>query len=113
MNDKARKKLAERLREARERKGLSQEEVAQSLGIPRPAVSQIENAHRRVEALELAQLAKLYGQPLSFFADEPTDHAGFEMLRRTAAALSEKDREEVLRFAELLRSKAEEARRRQ
>ncbi|KYF84246.1 hypothetical protein BE17_49430 [Sorangium cellulosum] len=113
MSDEARKRLAARLRDARERKGLSQEAVAEALGIPRAAISQIEHAHRRVEALELARLAKLYSQPLSFFADEEPEGGGrLELLRRTAAELSDKDREEVLRFAELLRGKAEEARKR-
>lgn len=107
MTDDGRMKLAERLREAREAAGLSQEDVAQKLGVPRPAVSQIENGHRRVEALELARLAKLYGRPLGFFADEePVGSKRQDALHRTTAALSEKDRAEVLRFAEYLRQKA-------
>jgi transcriptional regulator with XRE-family HTH domain len=109
MSDGDRKRLAARLREAREAAGLSQEDVAQTLGLPRPAISQIENGHRRVEALELARLAKLYGRPLSAFAyDEPAGAKRIEALNRTAAALSEKDRAEVLRFAEFLRQKSEE-----
>lgn len=103
-----RKQLAERLREAREGAGLSQEEVAQKLGLPRPAISQIENGHRRVEALELARLAKLYARPLAFFADEePVGAKRFDALHRTTAELSTKDQAEVLRFAEFLRQKAE------
>jgi len=108
-----RKVLADRLREAREAAGLSQEDVAQKLGLLRPAISQIENGHRRVEALELARLAKLYGRPLSFFADEePVGATRFDALHRAAAELSAKDRAEVVRFAEYLRQKAEEAGRR-
>jgi transcriptional regulator with XRE-family HTH domain len=108
MNNDDRSRLAARLREARESAGLSQEEVAGSLGLPRPAISQIENGHRRVEALELARFAKLYARPLSFFADEePVGAKRFDALHRTAAALSEKDRAEVLRFAEFLRQKAD------
>ncbi len=113
MTDLARKRLADLLRKAREEKGLSQEEVAVQLKIPRPAISQIENGNRRVGALELARLAKLYERPLSFFAqEEPKGSERLEMLGRTAAALSDKDRDEVLRFAEYLRQKAEEARKR-
>ncbi|WP_434299319.1 helix-turn-helix domain-containing protein [Corallococcus exiguus] len=107
MTDDGRMRLAARLREAREAAGFSQEDIAQKLSIPRPAVSQIENGHRRVEALELARLAKLYGRPLAFFADEePVGSKRLDALHRTAAALSEKDRDEVLRFAEFLRQKA-------
>jgi transcriptional regulator with XRE-family HTH domain len=106
-----RAKLAQKLKEAREVASLSQDEVAQKLDLPRPAISQIENGHRRVEALELARLAKLYRQPLAFFADEDTaDPTRLDALHRTARDLSEKDRDEVLRFAEFLRQKAEEAR---
>lgn len=109
MTDGARKRLAERLREAREAAGLSQEDVAQKLSLPRPAISQIENGHRRVEALELARLAKLYGRSLSFFAEEePVGAKRLDALHRTTAELSEKDRAEVLRFAEFLRQKADD-----
>ena len=64
MTDQGRKDIADKLRVAREEKGLSQEEVALKLGLPRPAISQIENGRLRVEVLELIQLAKLYEIPL-------------------------------------------------
>lgn len=108
-----RAKLAQKLKEARESADLSQDEVAQKLDLPRPAISQIENANRRVEALELARLARLYGKPMSFFSDEETaDTTRLEALHRTATGLSDKDRDEVLRFAEYLRQKADEGRKR-
>jgi transcriptional regulator with XRE-family HTH domain len=108
-----RERLVQKLKEAREAVGLSQDEVAKELELPRPAISQIENGNRRVEALELARLAKLYRQPLSFFADdEPAESPRLQALHRTAKDLSEKDRDEVLRFAEFLRQKAQEARKR-
>src|SRR5688572_19283687 len=111
MTEMARKRLAVLLRKAREDKGLSQEEVADRLDVPRPAISQIENGHRRVEALELAMLAKLYGRPFSYFADEePKESGRIEALARTAASLSDRDKEEVLRFAQYLRQKAERLR---
>lgn len=113
MTDISQKRLADLLRRAREDKGLSQEEVASKLDIPRPAISQFENGNRRVTALELARLAKLYGRPLSFFAqEEPRNSDRLDMLTRTAGELSEKDRDEVIRFAQYLRQKAEEARKR-
>lgn len=109
MSEAERIRLGALLREAREGVGFSQEEVAQSLGLPRPAVSQMENGRRRVEALELARLAKLYERPLSFFADEEPVGAGpLEALHRTAAELSDNDRAEVLRFAEFIRQRAKD-----
>jgi transcriptional regulator with XRE-family HTH domain len=111
MTDQGRKDIADKLRVAREEKGLSQEEVALKLGLPRPAISQIENGRRRVEVLELIQLAKLYERPLEFFANEqPVASNRFEMFRRAASALSDEDRDQVLRFAEFLRDKANKSR---
>lgn len=108
MSDEARKQLAERLREAREYLGLSQEEVAQHLGLPRPAVSQIEHGNRRVDAIELAKFARLYQRPVSHFTGEETinEPPQIELLKRAATELSDQDRNEVLRFAEFLRSKS-------
>ncbi|ANZ35296.1 hypothetical protein BBK82_03575 [Lentzea guizhouensis] len=53
--------LAENLRVARAASGLSQQAVADSTGIPRTAVSDIEHGKREVGALELKALANLFG----------------------------------------------------
>ena len=45
--------MATRLREAREYLGFSQDEVAVSLGVSRPAITNIEAGSRKVEAIEL------------------------------------------------------------
>jgi len=108
MPEKARRELGELGRVAREYLGLSQEEVAQQVGLPRPAVSQIEHGNRRVEAIELAKFAKLYQRPVSHFTgEEPVgEPPQLELLKRAAAKLSDQDRDEVLRFAEFLRSRS-------
>jgi transcriptional regulator with XRE-family HTH domain len=105
-----RRRLGEKLRDARKYVGLSQEEVAGILKLPRTALTDIENGQRKVEALELKRLAELYRQPVSYFTGEddaasplPADVAH---LARQAAALSAKDREELGRFAEFLRARA-------
>jgi len=110
-NDAAeRKRLGEKLREARKYLGLKQEEVAGYLKIQRTALTDIENGQRKVEAIELTKLAKLYRQPVGFFAGE--DDAGSALpldvahLARKAADLSQEDRDELGRFAEYLRSRA-------
>jgi Zn-dependent peptidase ImmA (M78 family)/transcriptional regulator with XRE-family HTH domain len=62
--------LASRLREARLAAGLTQEQAAASLELPRTAVVQIEAGNRAVSTIELARLAGLYGRPIgSFFED--------------------------------------------
>lgn len=112
--DVERRRLGERLREARKYLGLKQEEVATYLKIPRTALTDIENGQRRVEAIELTRLAKLYRQPVAFFtgedeasADLPVDVAH---LARRAAALSQHDRDELGRFADYLRTRAQAGR---
>ena len=60
VKDEARKTLGERLREAREYLGFSQEEVATYLQVSRSALSNIESGQRKVDALELKKLASLY-----------------------------------------------------
>ena len=52
--------LSARLKEAREYCGFTQEEAAAHLRVPRTAISLMENGARRVGALELQRLAKLY-----------------------------------------------------
>lgn len=108
MSEEARKRLGERLKQAREYLGLSQEHVAQTVGLPRPAVSQIENGNRRVGAIELQKLAKLYQRTVGYFTDEEpiAEAPQIELLKRAAAELSEQDRDEVLRFTEFLKTRS-------
>jgi len=106
-----RKSLGARLREAREYLGLSQDEVAKGVGVPRSAISLIENGQRKVDALELKKLAELYQRPAADFTgdtdviDAPVPEM-VQHLARAAAKLTETDRAELLRFAEFLSAKA-------
>src|ERR1700683_1943989 len=52
--------LGLRLRSTRERRGLSQQAVAQALNLQRTAVTNIESGTRAVSTLELGRLADLY-----------------------------------------------------
>jgi transcriptional regulator with XRE-family HTH domain len=105
-DENERVRLGERLRQAREYLGLSQEEVSTFLKVTRTAVTGIENGQRRVEAIELKRLAELYRQPVSYFTGEDEKSASLPAdvahLARAAAKLSPKDREELGRFAEYL-----------
>ena len=110
MNDErtSRETLSARLKEAREYRGFSQEEVAQHLGVPRTAISLIESGSRRVEALELRRFAKLYQTTMESLAGEDQDTAEPESIRlvaRATADLSATDRSEVLRFVHFLQSR--------
>jgi Zn-dependent peptidase ImmA (M78 family)/transcriptional regulator with XRE-family HTH domain len=62
--------LGRRLRQAREGCGLTQEEVADELGLSRSTVAQMELGNRAVTSLELDRLAYLYGRDIrEFLAD--------------------------------------------
>jgi transcriptional regulator with XRE-family HTH domain len=109
-SERERARLGERLKQAREYVGFSQDEVASFLKIPRTAVTNMESGQRKVEALELKRLAELYRQPVSYFTSGeeemgsalPPDVAH---LARQATKLSPKDREELGRFAEFLKAR--------
>lgn len=108
-DEQARRSLGERLREAREYLGLKQGEVAAHLKLPRTALTGIESGQRRVEAIELTRLARLYRQSVGYLTgiegppDLPPDVAH---LARQAADLSQRDREELGRFTEFLLARA-------
>lgn len=109
-----RQKLGARLREAREYLGLSQDEVAKYLEIPRTALSHIESGQRRIDALELKKVALLYKRPVAYFTGEAQADASLPddvaHLARAAASLSERDRQELSRFADYLRARAQSER---
>lgn len=104
-----RRTLGERLREAREYLGFSQEDVAAFLGVSRSALSLIETGQRKVDTLELKKLAGLYKRTVGYFAGEDAEEISFgadvKHLARKVAQLSPDDREELARFADFLRAK--------
>jgi len=65
------KMLGVRLREARERTGLSQGELGALVNLDRTAVNKIESGVRKVTALELSEIAAALGVRMSSFFAEP------------------------------------------
>ncbi|NEC63818.1 XRE family transcriptional regulator [Streptomyces sp. SID9727] len=63
--------LGERIRDARKRAGMSQEELGQAVGIERTAVNKVEGGVRRVTALELSDIAGALGVRMFTFFEEP------------------------------------------
>jgi len=61
------RRLLARLREARLDAGLTQAEVAKALRRPQSFVSKCESGERRVDVIELQDLARLYRKPLAYF----------------------------------------------
>jgi transcriptional regulator with XRE-family HTH domain len=56
-----------RLIAARTMARYSQGEVAKALGMPQSRLSRMESGERRVDVIELDDLARFYGKPLSYF----------------------------------------------
>lgn len=102
--------IGARLKRVREYLNISQQEVSDQTGIPRPSVSAMENGKRGVDVEELRALARLYGYPVSYFVEDHPSEANdpkVEALFRATTQLSEPDKDEVLRFAEYLRFRKE------
>ncbi len=101
--------IAARLKEAREYLGLSQQDVADATNLSRSAISMIETGQRKVDAVELAALARLYQRSVGHFTgEEAVLPADVSMLARQAAQLSDKDRSELLRFTEFLMQRSQQ-----
>ena len=62
-------KLGKRIKNLREQTGLSQEDIAERLGINRVAVSQIEKGKRKVCANEMSRLSKIFNIPSDVLLD--------------------------------------------
>lgn len=106
----SREELGERLKVAREYLGFTQEDIAQSLGVARSALSLMEAGRRRVDALELKKLAAIYRRPLGYFTGEVASEEldeDIKHLARRASRLAPEDREELARFAEFLYARRE------
>lgn len=53
-------KIGEKIKKLRTKTGISQQRLAELLGVSRPAISQIENGERKVSADELDRLTKIF-----------------------------------------------------
>ena len=61
------RQFLERLRTAREEAGLIQDQVAEALGKPQSFVSKMESGERRLDLVEMEEIAELYGKSLEYF----------------------------------------------
>ena len=101
--------LAGRLKAARENAGLTQQEVAEEVGMTRLAVVRIEAGKRAVNSLELAEMARLYGRGISEFLEEGVfEEDPLVALFRAAPGYAEDPnlKRELLRCVELCREAA-------
>lgn len=108
--DEKRQAISSRLRLSREMAGLTQGQVARSLGWHRPTVSELEAGRRRVSAEELATLAKLYGVNVAWVVGEEEDDGSnlatdrIQLAARELSKLREEDLDRVLRLVQAIRA---------
>ncbi|MGH7476973.1 MAG: helix-turn-helix domain-containing protein [Longimicrobiales bacterium] len=92
--------LAARLREARDAAGLTQQQVAESLGVRRPAIAEIEAGARAVKSDELVQLAALYGRSIPWLLQgEIQEEDQLASVLYRATVVDPRMRREVARLA--------------
>lgn len=107
--------LGQRLRQAREYVGLSQDDVASVLGVSRPAITLIESGGRKVEAIELNKLATLFGTTVEYLLTGQktvtVEDEKLAFLARATQGLSKADMEQLLRFTDYLRNSSMTTRR--
>ncbi|WP_419935143.1 helix-turn-helix domain-containing protein [Candidatus Palauibacter sp.] len=97
--------LAERLRGAREACGMTQQQVADALGVPRTALSKLEGGTRAVSTLELTKLVDLYAFPTSYFLasdDAPPEDVAQVLLRAIPEMTRDPEVGNALRFGAAL-----------
>lgn len=98
--------LGRRLKTARENAGLTQQQVAEAVRIPRTAVVQIEGGKRAVSSLELEKLARLFGRGIEEFVSEsPFAEDPVAVLLRAVPGVANEERlaSDLRRFANLAR----------
>lgn len=57
---KGQRALVERLKRAREEAGLDQSQAAQKLGTTQSYISKLESGQRRIDVIQLKEIAKIY-----------------------------------------------------
>lgn len=99
MTQHPQERLGAKLKQARSEARIKQKQVAGFLNVSISVVSAMENGQRKIDALELFSLSKIYGKPLSWFFEDlhPMESPGYgirwydnDPLIREAISLMEK-----------------------
>lgn len=92
--------IGRRLQEARKARGLTQQDVADSLEVARTTVTALEKGERRTRPDELIKMARLFGRPVGDFVGLKDPVASFnEQLRGAVSKLDSHEAQDELRQA--------------
>lgn len=94
------KEMNGRIKQARTDLHLSQDYVAQYLGIRRPAVAEIESGKRKVSADELGKLSELFLIPSDELLYGKQTETPTRVFARSFQTLDESDQQEILSLIE-------------
>lgn len=95
--------LYERIKRARTDLHLSQDYVAQFLGVNRTAVVEIESNRRKVSADELGKFSELFQIPADELLNGRNTEMPVQMFARRFGTLDETDQKEILNLIEFKR----------
>jgi transcriptional regulator with XRE-family HTH domain len=106
----SRKIIGLRLALARQRAGLSQEQVAKKMQLPRPSISEIESGRRRVAVDEMLKFADLYQVDMNWLSGQGVEKANamrdkLQLAARQVADLKSEDFEKVIDLLTSLKTK--------
>jgi transcriptional regulator with XRE-family HTH domain len=104
-NKSEREEIAERLKQARISAGLSQENAAKILDMPRPAISEIESGKRKVSAEEIIKFSKVYKVSTSWLLlkeNETEINEQMKIAARELSKMSEANRKKLLDILKIL-----------
>lgn len=88
---KAYERIGHRLREARERMGMTQEQAARAVGILREQLSYFETGKRAIDLVTLIRLSELYGYAIGHFLAAPAKDRDLPTVCFRAEELNEAD----------------------
>ena len=92
--------IGRRLQEARKARGLTQQDVADSLEVARTTVTALEKGERRTRPDELIKMARLFGRPVGDFVGLKDPVSSFnEQLRGAVSKLGSQEAQDELRQA--------------
>lgn len=96
--------LGQRIRQARERIGMSQRDFAQAVNKDQKAISEYENGTRRVSAVELGGFANVLGIPITYFyeGEFTVDELDQMMLREFHALPTVEDKQTAIQTIRLI-----------
>ncbi len=99
-------RLAEKIKKLREDRGLSQEELALKLGVPRPSISQIESGQRDIRSIVLAKLSKIFDVSIDELLNEEKEQKELKGQSKTPKFNKDKFKEVLLYILEKCGAKA-------